>query len=129
MQIYIINKSPNSARLTMNMCKRMGFSNIIVLADYKILAEHIGNYPSENLIILCENTIYTRDIKLLKTNIHKDICVIITTTINSNYGLELYMHYNNLFYLVSPFCYSSLHGCVGVYLDKISQKTDYFKKN
>lgn len=121
MQIYIINKSPNNARLTINMCRRMGFSDIIVLPDYKILSEHIGNYPSENFIILCENTIYSRDVKIIKANIHKNVCLILTTETNLNCGMELYIYYHNLFYLVSPFCYNSLHRYIAIYLDKIKQ--------
>ena len=142
MQVCIVNKSHISARLTVNMFRRMGFNNITVVPDYKTIASCLSNRNevwncfsdngnnngnnnrNKNLIVLCENKLYARDVKILKADLDTNTCIILTTEIFPKYGVDLYLHFSNLFYLVTPFYYSSLHSLVSLYLEKVKQMTE-----
>ena len=62
MQIYIVNKSQISSRLSVNMCKHMGFENVTVVPDYKILSEIFWGYANtEQMIIFCAKIIFMHE--------------------------------------------------------------------
>ena len=119
MNIYIVNRSSSYARLTKNMFQRMGFSNIMVVPNYRVLTCFVY---TPNSIIVCEDPMKSSDLEIMKSTLNHNVCIILTKPVESHQGLELYTTFDNLVYLMCPFSYHSLYYCVKTYINKQKRK-------